>query len=215
MPCCSDDNCASGAAPADGRYRKVLWIVLAINAIMFLIEMGAGLAAGSAALQADALDFLADSGNYAISLLVLGAGIRWRAGAALVKGASMGVFGLWVVGALIWHSIEGTVPGWGTMGAVGALALAANAACLGLLYAWRNGDANMRSVWICSRNDVLANLAVLAAALGVFGTGTGWPDVIVAAIMAALALQGAFSILRHARSELRDVPAAAARPQFR
>ena len=170
---------------------------------MFLVEIVAGLAAGSAALQADALDFFADAANYGISLSVLGLGVRWRAGAALVKGGSMGLFGLWVIGTVIWHALHGTVPSWGTMGAVGIAALIANAACLGLLYAWRDGDANMRSVWICSRNDVLANLAVLAAALGVFGTGTGWPDIIVAAVMAALALQGAATVVRQATAELR------------
>ena len=208
MPCCSEDTCSSRAA-ATGRYRSVLWIVLAINATMFLVEIVAGLAAGSVALQADALDFFADAANYGISLFVLGLGLRWRAGAALVKGGSMGLFGLWVIGNVIWHALHGTVPGWATMGAVGAAALAANTACLALLYAWRDGDANMRSVWICSRNDVLANVAVLAAALGVFGTGTGWPDIIVAAVMAVLALQGATVIVRQALAELQ----AARRPQ--
>ncbi|GAA6199768.1 cation transporter [Aquicoccus sp. SU-CL01552] len=203
MPCCSSDTCSSNAA-ATGRYRAVLWIVLGINATMFLVEIVAGLAAGSAALQADALDFFADAANYGISLFVLGMSLRWRAGAALVKGASMGLFGIWVIGSVIWHALHGTVPGWHTMGIVGMVALAANAACLALLYAWRDGDANMRSVWICSRNDVVANLAVLAAALGVFGTGTGWPDIIVAAVMAGLAIQGAATILRQAMEELRQ-----------
>lgn len=201
MTCCANDACTSG--PAVGRYRAVLWVVLCINAAMFLVEIVAGLAVGSAALQADALDFFADAANYGISLFVLGLGVRWRAGAALIKGASMGLFGLWVIGNVVWHSFHGTVPGWATMGAVGTAALVANAVCLALLYAWRNGDANMRSVWICSRNDVLANLAVLAAALGVFGTGTGWPDLIVAAVMALLALQGATVIIRQATAELR------------
>ncbi len=204
MPCCSNDTCASGVAAASGRYRAVLWIVLAINALMFLVEIIAGLAAGSAALQADALDFFADAANYGISLFVLGLGIRWRARAALVKGASMGLFGLWVIASVIWHALHGTVPGWATMGIVGMAALAANAACLALLYAWRDGDANMRSVWLCSRNDVIANMAVLAAALGVFGTGTGWPDIIVAAVMAALAIQGAAVVIRQALAELRE-----------
>ena len=204
MPCCSDDTCSSSVA-ATGRYRAVLWIVLAINAVMFLIEIVAGLAAGSAALQADALDFFADAANYGISLFVLGLGIRWRAIAALVKGGSMGLFGLWVIGSVIWHALHGTVPGWDTMGVVGMAALAANAACLALLYAWRDGDANMRSVWICSRNDVIANLAVLAAAVGVFGTGTGWPDIMVAAVMAVLAIQGATTVVRQALAELREV----------
>lgn len=207
MPCCSADTCASSVA-ATGRYRTVLWIVLGINAVMFLVEIVAGLAAGSAALQADALDFFADAANYGISLFVLGLGIRWRASAALVKGGSMGLFGLWVIGSVIWHAVHGTVPGWGTMGVVGAAALAANAVCLALLYAWRDGDANMRSVWICSRNDVIANLAVLAAAFGVFGTGTGWPDLTVAAVMAVLAIQGAFTIIRQALAEFRTEPRA-------
>lgn len=203
MPCCSDDTCSSSVA-ASGRYRAVLWIVLAINAVMFLIEIVAGLAAGSAALQADALDFFADAANYGISLFVLGLSIRWRASAALVKGGSIGLFGLWVIGSVIWHALHGTVPGWGTMGVVGIAALAANAACLALLYAWRDGDANMGSVWICSRNDVIANLAVLAAAVGVFGTGTGWSDIIVAAVMAVLAIQGAATVVRQALAELRE-----------
>jgi Co/Zn/Cd efflux system component len=200
MPCCSDESCA--AAAATGRYRVVLWIVLGINAAMFLVEIVAGLAVGSAALQADALDFFADAANYGISLFVLGLGIRWRAGAALIKGASMGLFGLWVIGTVVWHALHGTVPGWATMGAVGGVALAANAACLALLYAWRAGDSNMRSVWICSRNDVVANFAVLIAALGVFGTGTGWPDYVVAAVMAVLAIQGAVVVVRQATAEL-------------
>jgi len=203
MPCCSDDACSSSRQAAVGRYRAVLWTVLAINAGMFLVEIVAGLAAGSAALQADALDFFADAANYGISLSVLSLGIRWRAGAALVKGASMGLFGLWVVGTVVWHLLNGTVPSWGTMSAVGFAALVANAVCLALLYAWRDGDSNMRSVWICSRNDVVANLAVLAAALGVFGTGKGWPDLVVAAVMATLAIQGAATVVRQASVEMR------------
>ena len=212
MSCCSEDACQ---AEATGRYRVVLWVVLAINAAMFVVEIAAGLAVGSAALQADALDFFADAANYGISLFVLGLGIRWRAGAALVKGGSMGLFGLWVIGNVVWHAYHGTVPGWATMGVVGAAALAANAVCLVLLYAWRNGDANMRSVWICSRNDVLANVAVLAAALGVFGTGTGWPDIVVAAIMAVLALQGAVTVIGQALAELRTPEGADAVPVLR
>lgn len=202
MACCNHDQCGS-SAPRDGRYRLVLWIVLAINAGMFGVEIVAGLAAGSAALQADALDFFADAANYAISLFVLGMALKWRALAALIKGVSMGLFGLWVIGTVVWHGLHGTVPGWGTMGVVGTAALIANMACLGLLFAWRDGDSNMRSVWICSRNDVLANLAVLAAALGVFGTQTGWPDLIVAAIMAGLALHGSWIIVRHAMQDWR------------
>ena len=156
-------------------YKRVLWTVLAINAVMFAVEIAAGVAAGSASLQADALDFLGDAGNYVISLAVVGMALRYRALAALTKGMTMGIFGLWVVGTVIWHAIMGTVPEPITMGVVGVAALLANAACAGLLYTYRDGDANMQSVWICSRNDVLGNLAVLLAALGVFGTGTGGP----------------------------------------
>jgi Co/Zn/Cd efflux system component len=185
-------------------YSRILWGVLAINAVMFLVEIGAGLAAGSASLQADALDFLGDAANYAISLIVVGMALRYRASAALAKGATMGLFGLWVIGTVIWHSAHGTLPSASTMGAVGFAALAANAASFGLLWACRGGDANMRSAWICTRNDVLGNLAVLLAALGVFGTGTGWPDVIVAAIMAALALQGATTVVQQSLKELRQ-----------
>ena len=185
-------------------HRRVLWAALAINAGMFLVEIGAGLAAGSASLQADALDFLGDAANYAISLIVVGMALRYRATAALAKGATMGLFGLWVIATVVWHSVHGTLPSAYVMGAVGSAALAANAASFGLLWAYRGGDANMRSAWICTRNDVLGNLAVLLAALGVFGTGTGWPDVIVAGIMAALALQGATLVIRQSLRELRQ-----------
>jgi Co/Zn/Cd efflux system component len=199
--CCEGCN-APDPHRGNATYRRVLWIVLAINAVMFVIEIGAGFAAGSASLQADALDFLGDAGNYVISLAVLGMALRYRATAALVKGLTMGAFGIWAIGTVIWHSVMGTVPEAITMGVVGFAALAANAACFGLLYAYRDGDANMQSVWICTRNDVLSNLAVLLAALGVFGTGTGWPDLIVATIMASLALQGAWIVVGQARAEL-------------
>jgi Co/Zn/Cd efflux system component len=184
-------------------YRRVLWAVLAINAAMFLVEIGAGLAAGSASLQADALDFFGDAANYAISLLVVGMALRYRAMAALAKGATMGLFGLWIIGTVIWHALHGTLPSAITMGAVGFAALSANAMSFGLLWAYRDGDANMRSAWICTRNDVLGNLAVLFAAAGVFGTGMGWPDVIVGAIMASLALQGAWLVMQQSLTELR------------
>jgi Co/Zn/Cd efflux system component len=177
--------------------------VLGINAAMFAVEIGAGVAAGSASLQADALDFLGDAANYAISLFVVGMALRYRASAALAKAGTMGAFGLWVIGMVIWHTVHGTLPNAFTMGIVGVAALLANAASFGLLWAYRGGDANMRSAWICTRNDVLGNLAVLLAALGVFGTGTGWPDFIVAAIMAGLALQGAAIVLQQSVGELR------------
>jgi len=197
-------ECCDSSDPHRGNpsYRRVLWLVLAINTVMFLVEVGAGLAAGSASLQADALDFLGDAGNYAISLFVVGMALPYRATAALVKGGTMGVFGLWVVGTVTWHIVHGTLPNAFTMGAVGVAALIANATSFGLLWAYRGGDANMRSAWVCTRNDVLGNLAVLLAALGVFGTGTGWPDVIVAVVMAGLALQGAVVVIRQSLREL-------------
>ncbi|GAB5469575.1 MAG: cation diffusion facilitator family transporter [Rhodospirillales bacterium] len=204
MACCPNTVSTDAAGDRPG-YRRILWIVLTINALMFLVEILAGLAAGSAALQADALDFFADAANYAISLFVLSLSLRWRATAALIKGISLALFGIWILVTVAWHGAQGTVPAWSTMGWVGAAALIANLACLALLYAWRHGDANRRSVWICSRNDVLANLAVLAAALGVFGTGAGWPDLVVAGIMALLALQGAVTIVRQALAELRSL----------
>jgi Co/Zn/Cd efflux system component len=169
-----------------------------------VVEIGAGLAAGSASLQADALDFLGDAANYSISLLVVGMALRYRATAAMVKGLTMGAFGLWIIGTVIWHALHGTLPSAVAMSAVGAAALVANGASFAVLWAHRQGDANMRSAWICTRNDVLGNVAVLLAALGVFGTETGWPDLVVAAIMATLALQGSASVARHASAELRE-----------
>jgi Co/Zn/Cd efflux system component len=201
--CCSPPPLHLGEPKEIAAYRRVLWAVLGINAAMFLVEVGAGRAAGSASLQADALDFLGDAANYAISLFVVGMALRYRASAALAKGASMGLFGLWVIGTVLWHVWQGTLPSAFTMGAIGVAALAANAASFGLLWRHRHGDANMRSAWICTRNDVFGNLAVLLAAAGVFGTGTGWPDVIVASIMATLAIQGAATVLRQALAELR------------
>ncbi|MEQ8968692.1 MAG: cation transporter [Azospirillaceae bacterium] len=204
--CCGSDT-GSRTGPTDGRQRVILWIALAVNATMFVVEIVAGHAARSASLQADALDFLADSANYAISLFVLGAALSWRARAALVKGLSMGMLGLWVIATTAWNALAGTVPEAPVMGVVGVLALIANAGVLALLIGFRSGDANMRSVWICSRNDVLANIAVVMAAAGVFGTGTGWPDYVVAAVMASLSLQGATQITRQALAERREARA--------
>lgn len=201
------DHCCGGCSDNQARsasYRRVLWAVLLVNAAMFAVEIGAGFAAGSASLQADALDFLGDAANYAISLFVVGMALRYRAMASVAKGATMLVFGLWVIGVAAWHAINGTLPHAFTMGSVGFAALIANAVSFGLLWAYRAGDSNMRSAWICTRNDVIGNLAVLLAALGVFGTGTGWPDLIVATIMAALAIHGAITVLRHAMAELQE-----------
>lgn len=197
--CCSH---VPRPAADDRRVRRILWLALGINLVMFGVEVVAGLLAGSLSLQADALDFLGDSANYGISLLVVGMALRWRAGAAIAKGLTMTGFGLWLVGATVWHALAGTVPHAPTMGIVGALALLANAAVFALLWSFRGGDSNMRSAWLCSRNDVLGNVAVMLAAVGVFGTGTGWPDLAVAVVMAALALQGGILTLRLAAGEL-------------
>ena len=205
--CCHDHHCSDARPLNSASWRRALWIGLAVNAGMFLAEILAGVAAGSVSLQADALDFLGDAANYAISLGVAGMVLAWRARAALLKGASLGVLGLWVLGSTTWHAWAGTLPQAEVMGVVGTIALLANAGVAVMLYRYRSGDANMRSVWICSRNDAIGNLAVLLAAAGVFGTGTGWPDFVVAAIMAALGISGGWQIVRQARGELRGMPA--------
>jgi len=165
--CCHDTSCGLDDAP-DPNFRRALWIVLAINAAMFIVEIVSGLFAHSVSLQADALDFLGDSANYLLTLIVLSMSMRWRSGAALVKGATMGLFGFWIIGQAAWNIYSGTLPGAFVMGSVGVLALAANAASAGFLYAFRSGNANMRSVWLCSRNDAIGNIAVILAARGVF-----------------------------------------------
>lgn len=200
--CCSG-GCHAPATEVAPRFRKALWAALVINAAMFMVEIVAGVAAGSSSLQADALDFLGDAANYGVSLFVLGMSLQRRALASMLKGATMGAFGLWVTGNTVWHLLSGTVPEAGVMGMIGALALVANGAVAAMLYAFRSGDSNMRSVWICSRNDAIGNLAVLGAASGVFATGTGWPDFVVAGIMAGLALSGAVQVLRLALAERR------------
>lgn len=200
--CCGPDE--AGASTNDPTWRRILWIALGLNAIMFGVEIVAGIAADSRALQADALDFLGDAANYAISLGVAGMALVWRARAALVKAATMLAFGLWVLGSAIWGFFVGASPDPGTMGAIGSLALAVNLAVAAILFRYRSGDANMRSVWICSRNDAIGNIAVLAAAIGVFGTGRAWPDLVVASIMAGLAVWGSAEVFKQARGELRS-----------
>jgi Co/Zn/Cd efflux system component len=206
---CGSHGCAPPAASQSPTYRRVLWAALIINVAMFAVELAGGLRAGSVSLLADAVDFFGDAANYAISLLVLGMALRWRARAALLKGLSMGAFGVFVLGRAAWSAAAGTVPEPLTMGVIGALALLANVSVAAMLYAWREGDANMRSVWLCSRNDAIGNLAVMAAALGVSGTASGWPDLVVAAVMGLLALTAARSVIHQARAELRPVPALA------
>lgn len=194
-------------APEVPGYRRVLWAALVINGVMFVVEGGAGLAAGSVALQADALDFLGDTATYALTLFVLGLALRWRARAALLKGASMGLFGLWVMGNSVYHLVVPGVPAAEVMTGIGTLALAANLVSAFLLYRHRHGDANMRSVWLCTRNDALGNLAVILAGAGVFASGSNLPDLAVGAVMATLALLSAWHVLRLARRELRPAQA--------
>jgi Co/Zn/Cd efflux system component len=202
---CHDHHHACTPPPASQspRYRRVLWVALLINAVMFVVELAGGLQSGSVSLLADAVDFFGDAANYGVSLLVLGLALSWRARAALFKGWCMAAFGIFVLSRAAWSAALGTVPEPVTMGAIGTLALLANVAVAVMLYAWREGDANMRSVWLCSRNDALGNLAVMAAALGVLGTGNAWPDLVVAVFMATLALVSARSVIRLAREELR------------
>lgn len=210
MPGCCAGTCSSARPVVDPRYRRILWLALVINALMFGVELAGGLTAGSVALLADAVDFLGDAGNYAVSLLVLGAAAVWRARTALFKGATMGVYGMFVLGRAGWCVMLGTVPEPAVMGAVGMAALVANGTVAALLYAYRDGDANMRSVWLCTRNDAIGNVAVMLAAIWVFGTGSGWPDIGVAVVMGLLAVSASVQVIGQARLELEAVDATAA-----
>ena len=199
---CCDSGCNSNTLITP-RYRKILWVALAINAAMFIVEVVGGFNAGSVSLMADAIDFFGDAMNYAISLLVISMSLMWRARAALFKGITMGLFGLFVLASAIWSFKHGKVPEPYTMGLIGMLALAANVSVALMLYAYREGDANMRSVWLCSRNDAIGNLAVILAAVGVFGSGSAWPDLLVALIMAGLGLSASIQVSRRALRELK------------
>jgi Co/Zn/Cd efflux system component len=201
--CCDGTDFATSKTQ-DRVWRRVLWVALAINAAMFAVEIIAGVAAHSAALKADALDFLGDAANYAISLGVARLALWWRARAAFAKGASLLLLGAWVLASTVWMAVNGTLPAAQTMGVIGMLALIANLTCAVMLWRHREGDANRRSVWICSRNDAIGNIAVVAAAVGVFGTGTAWPDVAVALVLAGLGISGGWQIVRQALGELRS-----------
>ena len=211
---CSRSACGCQASTSfDGlepRYKRVLWTVIAINALMFLVEMAAGQLAGSQALQADALDFLGDALTYGISLAVIGSSVVVRSTAALFKGLSLTLMGLWVFGATAYHVLVLGVPKAEVMGVIGVLALAANLTSVLLLVRYKDGDANVRSVWLCSRNDAIGNVAVMAAAVGVWATASAWPDLLVAAAMALLFLSSSAQILRQALAELRQQGAAPA-----
>tara|TARA_Y100001972_G_scaffold124854_2_gene174922 strand:+ start:190 stop:834 length:645 start_codon:yes stop_codon:yes gene_type:complete len=199
--CSCEDNVKFDGMTA--AYKRILWVVIAINGIMFLVEMTAGMFASSQALKADALDFLGDTATYTITLMVLGMPLVWRARAALVKGASLGLMGIWVLGSTIYYALVLDVPQAEVMGSIGLLALTANMVSVLLLLRHRNGDANVRSVWLCSRNDAIGNLAVIFAASGVWATSSAWPDLIVAGVMASLFLWSSAQIVSQALSELR------------
>jgi Co/Zn/Cd efflux system component len=205
---CKSDACGCYGNPrfdgVDKRYLRVLWTVIAINAIMFGVEMGAGQVAGSQALQADALDFLGDTLTYGLSLAVIGRSIVVRSRAALLKGVSLTLMGFWVLGSTAYHVLVLGAPSAEVMGVIGALALAANVGSVLLLMRYKDGDANVRSVWLCSRNDAIGNVAVMLAAVGVWQTTTAWPDLVVAAIMAVVFLSSSVQILRQASQEYDD-----------
>jgi Co/Zn/Cd efflux system component len=206
--CC--DPGPEAAGPALRVQRRVLGIALAINAAMFVVEAGAGWHAQSVALEADALDFLGDSVNYAMALFVLTRSLAWRAGTALLKGLAMTGFGVVVLAVSVYSAYVGSAPQAAVMGVVGALALAANLAAAALLFRFRAGESNLRAVWLCSRNDAIGNLAVLGAASGVFLSGTPWPDLLVGMVMAGLAVWAGQSVIRQARAELGRARAAPA-----
>lgn len=189
---------------SDKKFRLALIAVILINFLMFGTEMMAGHIAGSQALMADALDFLADGVTYSISLIVIGMALRVRSLAAMAKGISLLLMGLWVMGSTIYDVFYIETPKAEIMGMIGFLALLANVASVLILMRWRDGDANVRSVWLCSRNDAIGNVAVMLAALGVFGTGTGWPDLAVAAIMAGLFITSSINIIQQSRREMAE-----------
>lgn len=203
--CCKDKDCEIEALR--GRQSSTLKIVLAINAVMFVVELAAGLISGSVSLLADSLDMLGDALVYAFSLYVVARGARMKAKAALLKGGIMAVFGVFVFGQAIYRIVFPYIPVFETIGVVGMLALSANGVCLFLLWRHRTDDINMSSVWLCSRNDIIANVSVLFAAAGVWLTRSGWPDILVGLALAALFLRSALSVLRGAIQELGNSPA--------
>lgn len=203
--CCEHDDGCTAATAAEPGYRRVLWVALGLNLAMFVVELLGGWQAMSTALLADAIDFAGDAANYGVSLFALGLAAAWRSRVALAKGWSMASFGAIVLAIAIWNIARGATPEPAVMAGIALLALLVNLGVAWLLFAYRNGDANMRSVWLCSRNDAISNLAVLVAAGGVFGTGTLWPDVLVALLFGALSLHSGTQVILHARQELRAV----------
>jgi len=199
-------TCSHEPAPQkpNSKFRTALWIALIINIVMFIVELIGGAYAHSSALWADALDFFGDAVNYGISLAVLGASLYWRATVALIKGITMALFGFVVIAKALYAYVQGIAPEAMTMGAIGLLALIANVTAAVILYAFRDGDSNMQSVWLCSRNDAIGNVAVILAAVGVFGTGSMWPDIVVALIMASLGLTAGYRVIQKALQERKE-----------
>ena len=199
--CCNDKACEIDALR--GRQSSILKIVLAINAVMFIVELMAGLLGHSVSLVADSLDMLGDALVYGFSLYVVARGAAMKAKAALLKGIIMAAFGLFVLGQAIYRIVFPQLPVFEAIGAIGLLALAANSMCFFLLWRHRADDINMSSVWLCSRNDIIANISVLFAAAGVWLTHSGWPDILVGLALAALFLRSALHVLRDSIKELR------------
>lgn len=195
-------SCESDKKPESPGARKVLWIALVANATMFFVEFIGSYSASSVSLKADALDFLGDSANYAVSLFVLGMSVSIRAKASLTKGLVMGGFGIWVLGSAIYGFYYGKVPQAETMGILSTLALLTNVGVALVLYKFRDGDSNMQSVWLCSRNDAIGNIAVMFAAVGVYYTSSNIPDLIVALLMVSLGLSAAVRVITLSRKEL-------------
>lgn len=200
----SDACCEVKHDQTNQKIRKVLWIALFLNALMFVVEFTASFVADSVSLKADSIDFLGDSFNYGISLYVLNATIRTRSMASMLKASSMGLFGVWVIYEAIFNAIQGSAPDAPAMGLLGFLALVVNVFVAFLLFKFREGDSNMQSVWLCSRNDAIGNIAVMIAASGVFLTGTMWPDLIVAGIMGILGLMACYKVFKKAIPEYRS-----------
>lgn len=197
---CGAEMKFDGATPA---YRRALAWVIAINLLGFVVVLIGGLAQGSASLSANALDFLADSATYAISLWAIGRSVAVRTGAALFKGLSLGALALSVAGFAAWRAWTGAAPSGEAISVLGLFGALANLVAAALLVRFRDGDANVRSVWLCTRNDLVQCLAVAATGLLVWWTGSRWPDLIVGVLLAAIFLQSAVSIIRQARTEHR------------
>ncbi|HET6757175.1 MAG TPA: cation transporter [Burkholderiales bacterium] len=203
----AEDYCNTTIIVANERYRRVLWIALGINAVMFVVEIAGGFISGSVSLLADAIDFLGDAANYGLSLAVFSLGMMWRARSALLKGLCMGGYGVFVMARAGWAALYGEPPEPFIMGAVAVVALFANLGVAAMLFAYRQGDSDMRSVWLCSRNDAINNIAVIIAAIIVFGTASKWPDLAVAAVMGILGLTSSAAVIRHALADMRSVRA--------